>query len=126
MRSLSNPIQNAMFVIYVPAFKANTCNIIQTNRTIFISIVKGLAIHPVIFDHLILHMRLWSLIHYVNLQTALLSSEWISKTSKAALEAISDSRATISDAITDLPKITIFQSTNNTNDYHQTNYTSNN
>ena len=77
-----------MFVVYMPALKANACSIIQTNSTVFISIVKWLAIHPVIFYHLKLHLRLRSLIHNMHLQSTLLMSKWISTTSKAGFEAI--------------------------------------
>lgn len=120
----SNPIQDAMLVVYMLAFKTNTSSVIQTNGTIIITIVKGLAIHPVIFYQLNLHLRLGSIIHYVNLQSTLFLSKGISTASKTAFEAFSYSWATIPDAVAYLSKGSISQSTNNADDYDQSNYSS--
>ncbi len=114
-----------MFVVYMPAFKSNACSIIQTNSTVFISIVKGFAIHPIIFYHLKLHLRLRSLIQNMHLQSILLMPKGISTTSKAGFEAIPNCWATIPDTATYLPKAPVSQSTNNANDYNQTNHSSN-
>lgn len=129
MCSSGNPIQNTMLMINMSAFKSNTSNIIQANCTILVPTVERFTIHPIIFNHLELHVRKRISLCYMYLKSALLTSIRITKASTATPEAISNYWATISDAAANRPQTTfdsISASIDKTDDYHQANNSSHN